>query len=102
MDKTGKHVIYLDDRGRPHDALVTADWNKSDRSVDNNPVNLVIVSDDPARHDEYGQQIWRPTSIAHITQGYSEIKANCWLTVDEYKQLVMGNVLEKLPQMEPQ
>ncbi|KKN88048.1 hypothetical protein LCGC14_0251200 [marine sediment metagenome] len=60
--KLGETVRYVDARGRERPALVTAIHG----SVENDPsINLVIVSDDEERHDAYGRQIERETSVVH-------------------------------------
>lgn len=79
-DKTGKHVIYLDELSQPHDALITADWGNG---LDG-PVNLVYVTG-PDYTDQYGQQIKRPTSVAYWnTGGYPSIMGNCWCHAEEF------------------
>lgn len=82
-NKTGLGVIYFDSNSRPHHALITADWYKGNFGA----VNLIYVHDDPNRTDQYGQQIERPTSVAHISNAnYSVIMGNCWCTIQEYEE----------------
>lgn len=59
----GNHVIYVDELGREHDALVTSVF----QSIGKEPgVNLVYVSDDANATDQYGRQLAeRATSVVH-------------------------------------
>jgi len=69
--EVGSPVVYVDPRGVAHDALVTVWW------TGNRPIpeyvsatgepgcNLVFVSDDETRTDQYGRQIDRNTSVVH-------------------------------------
>lgn len=82
----GQHVIYTDPVGVPHDAIVTRWWSggiynpatgesprcqtlsefKAGYGPESMPcLNLVIVTGDAKKTDEYGQQIERYTSICH-------------------------------------
>ena len=59
----GNHVIYTDEFGSDHSALVTAIWG-----IDSpmKSLNLVFVSNDPNAMDQYGRQLAeRPTSVVH-------------------------------------
>lgn len=56
----GDVVIFHDPCGKVHNALVTCVWSPT-------MVNLVIISSDEKRKDEYGRQIERPTSVAHVS-----------------------------------
>lgn len=54
MDAVGKH----------HNALVTAVWG----TIEQVPcINIVIVSTDEAKQDQYGRQLERNTSLVHKT-----------------------------------
>lgn len=75
MDKRGLFVIYLDERKQAHHALITNDFN----TTMNGPVNLVFVTTDIDKQDSYGMQLERRTSVAHISQGYEDLRANCWI-----------------------
>lgn len=55
----GSPVIYCDSHGVDHDALVTAVWNPF-------CVNVVFVSTDESKSDQYGRQIERETSIQYM------------------------------------
>ena len=60
----GEHVIYCDPKGIDHDALVTADWGKC--------INVVYVTKDASRHDQYGRQLDRSaTSVADADSGFA-------------------------------
>lgn len=61
MLHVGDVVIFHDDRGRQHNALITAVWSQQ-------CVNLVHVSSDENRQDDYGRQIERPTSVEHVSR----------------------------------
>lgn len=58
--EVGDHVVFTDDRGRDHDALVTAVHGGTPPSI-----NVVIAHPDPEHDDPYGRQIKRETSIVH-------------------------------------
>lgn len=58
--KIGDVVVFHDTKGKAHNALITCVWSPT-------MVNLVIVSGDETRKDEYGRQIERPTSVAHVS-----------------------------------
>ena len=61
----GELVIYTDPKGKEHNALVTADWNMKELSEDST-LNLVYVTDDETKTDQYGRQIARDaTSVTH-------------------------------------
>lgn len=80
--KTGQHVIYVDQFGKPHDAIVTIWWDNYRKqrhaqtpegyftTVDNNGAdmpgcNVVFVTSDEMKRDSYGYQIERETSVVH-------------------------------------
>lgn len=60
----GSHVIYVDEVGREHAALVT---NIFGADYQENPsVNVVYVSDDADANDQYGRQLAaRACSVVH-------------------------------------
>lgn len=72
--EVGDHVIFTDEKSQDHAALVTASWG----SPENGPrcaINLLYVSDDPSRTDQYGRQIVRPSSVCNgsmmgVAHGY--------------------------------
>jgi hypothetical protein len=58
----GGHVMYVDPTAGQHQALVTAIWgNPKDAPL----INVVFVDPDENRHDSYGRQISRSTSLCH-------------------------------------
>lgn len=60
----GDHVIFHDSTGVAHDAVLTCVWD--DKDLVNQPmVNLVYVSSDATKRDDYGRQIERATSCYH-------------------------------------
>lgn len=67
--KYGAAIVYVDEFGKPHDALVTT-WHGLDHYRVHAPqlepgVNLVLVSQDETKTDSYGRQIERKTSVCH-------------------------------------
>lgn len=76
--KIGSAVIWIDSMRQPHNALVTAIHG----DAENKPaINLLIVSDDANKRDEYGRQIERQTSVVHI--GNNSAGAFCWKFPEE-------------------
>lgn len=61
----GDPVLYVDQYGKSHFALVTAVWGKEVyQNVDEIPsVNLVFVVPDEGKKDSYGRQIARDSSV---------------------------------------
>ena len=56
--KVGQAVKWHDPNGVEHDAILTAVWTPT-------MVNLVVVSKDEGKTDQYGRQIERYTSQQH-------------------------------------
>jgi|ERR671914_57236 hypothetical protein len=95
MVKIGDAVIFVDRYGRRRSALVTAVWGQYATPQSPAPgVNVVLVSDDPAKDDSYGRQIERETSVVH--QSNQVAHGNYWRTVSDdtpltpYKEPVEG------------
>jgi plastocyanin len=65
MVKVGDAVIYVDDKGVQHNALVTAVWGNEYEGSGKPGLNLVFVSGDEKKDDSYGIQIERQTSVCH-------------------------------------
>lgn len=74
--KIGDHVIFFDQFGMPHDALLTAVWGESSvreytqdgKTVKEDyypSVNVLLISPDERREDSYGRQVERQTSVVH-------------------------------------
>jgi hypothetical protein len=61
----GQSVIYTDPQRRDHKALVTTVWGPD-------CVNVVYVSFDEAKQDQYGRQIERETSVGRFNH------SNCY------------------------
>jgi len=57
MPVIGEFVKVVDEFGRLHDGLVTNAWNRT--------TNVVYVTGDEAKTDQYGRQIERQTSCMH-------------------------------------
>jgi 2-phospho-L-lactate transferase/gluconeogenesis factor (CofD/UPF0052 family) len=62
--KISDHVIIVNETYEERHALVTAvhgdNWSMHTPSI-----NVVYVSSDPAKHDPYGQQLERLSSLSH-------------------------------------
>lgn len=61
--KVGDAVIYVDEHGQSHNALVTAVWGTPEQ--EDPSLNLVVVNPDDTMTDSYGRQIVRQTSQVH-------------------------------------
>lgn len=70
--KIGDAVTYVDEYSRERPALVTTVGNDRPDTW----VNLLFVSDDPARQDDYGRQIERRSSVSH--QSSQQAPGNYW------------------------
>lgn len=57
MPVIGEFVKVVDEFGGPHDGLVTNAWART--------TNVVYVTGDKTKTDQYGQQIERQTSCMH-------------------------------------
>lgn len=74
-------VIFVDSRGKEHDALVTAVHGVTPEFAAQHPeyykdfdfdaqrpsINLIIVSDDANKNDSYGRQVERHCSVVHAS-----------------------------------
>lgn len=72
--KVGDHVVYTDELGVRHNALVTNWWGEQ-------CCNLLFVVDDEAKRDPYGQQIERRSSSVHHSM--QQAPGNFWTYPDE-------------------
>jgi hypothetical protein len=65
----GTHVRFVDATQQTHDALVTACWGTNvvdTEQLGNTPsINIVYVTQDQTRRDQYGQQTVHHTSVVH-------------------------------------
>ena len=99
-------VVFIDEYRRAHDALVTC-WHHGgpegqtvdemiqeakDRGVKNPEVympccNLLFVSENVDKHDPYGRQIERHSSVSYgRNQGPKEFLGMCWAWPDEEEE----------------
>ena len=60
----GDCVVFTDPVAQDHQALVTAVWGSKD-SPNEPAINIVFVSDDENRTDQYGRQVLHNTSVVH-------------------------------------
>lgn len=72
--KLGDHIVYTDEQGQKHNALVTNWWGSQ-------CCNLLFVVDDAAKRDPYGQQIERRSSSVH--RSMQQAPGNYWQHPDE-------------------
>ena len=81
----GKTIIFVDEFGKRHNALVTVWWGErceGDQGLDGKPFvdepgcNLLYVSRDEKREDAYGRQIERESSVVYST--YQPAHGNYW------------------------
>lgn len=74
--KVGQSIVFIDSLRQKHDAVVTAWWTPS-------CCNLVIVSGDEKKTDEYGRQIERHTSVCHKSAQGDVAYGNVFCFADE-------------------
>lgn len=69
----GDTVTFIDDKRKEHNALVTAVWSDT-------CINIVLVSDDESKTDQYGRQLERHTSVSHasLQTGEGAPFGMCW------------------------
>lgn len=85
--EVGSAVVYVDQFGKPHNALVSIVWQSVDsyRSDSGEPgCNLVLISGDASKTDQYGTQIERETSVVHMTK--QPAHGRYWRWSDEEKK----------------
>jgi hypothetical protein len=73
----GSHVTYVDPVGKRRDAVVTAVWGDPKW---NPSINIVFVTDDIARQDNYGAQIERKTSV--VNRANQPAHGEYWMYAD--------------------
>lgn len=62
----GDAVVYHDESGKPHNALVNVAWTPP--APGKLPlVNLLFISGDESRQDSYGRQFERASSVSHAS-----------------------------------
>lgn len=72
--KVGEAIKWHDPQGIEHDALVTAVWSPT-------CINVVVVSKDESKGDQYGRQIERHTSQTHASS--NRVHGYYWRFEDE-------------------
>lgn len=79
----GAHVTYVDEKGQQHDALVTTWWGLEHYKASGSEpgCNLVFVSADETKHDQYGRQTEHRTSVCH--KGVQPAYGSLWCWPDE-------------------
>jgi hypothetical protein len=60
----GDAVVFTSATAQEHKALVTAIWGDINSPTEP-AINIVLVSDDNTRNDQYGRQIERHSSVVH-------------------------------------
>jgi hypothetical protein len=83
----GDRIVYVDEVGEPHNAIVTCWWKDVDHyrggGKDGEPgCNLVFVSDDDSKRDPYGRQIERRTSVVH--REFQPAPGNYWQRASDF------------------
>jgi len=82
--RVGQQVVFHDPIGAGHDALVTCVFSGRAGLCEGDVgdcINMVYVSGDAAREDDYGRQIERVTSIVHKSR--MSAHGNYWRFPDE-------------------
>lgn len=106
--KTGCKIVFIDEHRRAHDALVTC-WHHNepegrtfnevvqearDKGVKDPQnympcINLVFVSENADKHDPYGRQIERHSSVSYgRSQHPRPFLGMCWAWPDEEEEAV--------------
>jgi hypothetical protein len=76
--KVGEHVIYCDPKGIDHNALVTVDWGGC--------INVVYVSPDETKQDQYGRQIERNATSVVDGDSSSAAHGRYWRFTDDERR----------------
>ena len=79
--KVGDHVIYVDQYGKPRQALITIWWGDIEAYKSETGeigCNLLFVASDVEKGDTYGRQIERETSVVHKTSQPAHGNYWCW------------------------
>lgn len=69
----GGKVVFVDPVAVAHDALITAIWGDPNATP---AINIVYVSDDEKRTDQYGRQTVHYTSVVH--ESMQSAHGNFW------------------------
>lgn len=64
----GDIVIYHDEVGTPFNALVTSGGYEYSEDKTTCWINVLFVSDDATKKDNYGRQIERASSVSHVSK----------------------------------
>ena len=72
----GEGVIYVDENRVEHDALLTIVHGPGYGPENEPTVNLLYVSKDADRSDQYGRQVIRESSVAHCSN--NGVYGRCW------------------------
>lgn len=72
----GKNVTYVDSFGHERHALVTNVFKGHDYNNTPDSCNVVVVNDDAAQTDTYGNKIERFTSVCH--KSVQSARGNYW------------------------
>lgn len=83
MPKVGEVVVYHDEKGEAHNALVICVFGED-------CINFVRVNPDKSRDDSYGRQIDRLTSQVHKSR--TPVHGNYWRWPDEEPNKVVKPV----------
>ena len=88
----GEQVIYFDEFGREHNALVTAVWGERSETFKDGELidtiepslNVLFVSPDERRSDTYGRQVERRSSCMSVK--YQAAYGNCYCLQDQLEE----------------
>lgn len=83
----GGLVLFVDNRYRVHEALVTAIHGDPEKLP---CINLVYVTQDETRQDGYGRQIDRETSVVHISN--NSAGGYCWQFAGEEHNVKVNTI----------
>jgi len=86
--KVGSAIKFVDEFGKPHDALVSIWWGKRVEGIHNGEpfvtepcCNLLYVVSDEKKEDCYGRQMDRSTSVVHKSS--QQAHGNYWCHASE-------------------
>lgn len=100
----GDHVVFIDSRRRRLNALVQAvhgdvrlaqsEYYPGGECVLVPCINIIVISPDPERHDQYGRQIEHHTSVCWHEQ-QTPVVGMCWHWPDEHVEVDESNIATK-------
>ncbi len=81
--ENGMHVKVVDEVGTLHDGLVTNCWgnNEVEDGKAGPTINVLFVTSDPTKRDQYGEQIERLSSCSHKLNSHAP--GRYWYFPDE-------------------